>query len=111
MATYYREFGMDPKKLLVTVYHEDDDAAALWRKIAGPRDDRIIRIAHRTIFGLWEYRAMWPCSKSFMIMVITSQAGRQVRQRRMVTALLKSGIWCNAVEQTSRTFVTAKAVY
>src|SRR2546423_1573211 len=39
------EFGLDAKKLLVTVYAEDDEAHALWKKIAGLPDDRIIRIA------------------------------------------------------------------
>eukprot|EP01037_Dinobryon_pediforme_P013445 gene13445-13560_t len=37
-------FGLDPKKLLVTVYSEDEEAASLWRKIAGFSDDKIIRI-------------------------------------------------------------------
>src|ERR1700742_5162648 len=39
-----KEFGLKKDKLLVTVYHTDDDAAALWKKIAGFTDDRIIRI-------------------------------------------------------------------
>src|ERR1700757_3886143 len=30
-----RDFALDKKRLLVTVYSEDEDAAALWRKIAG----------------------------------------------------------------------------
>ena len=33
------DFGLAKDKLLVTVYSEDDDAAALWRKIAGLSDD------------------------------------------------------------------------
>ena len=40
-----KEYGLDASKLLVTVYHEDDEAANLWKKIAGLGDDRIIRIA------------------------------------------------------------------
>src|SRR6476619_2827422 len=38
------EFGLKKDNLLVTVYHTDDDAAALWKKIAGFSDDKIIRI-------------------------------------------------------------------
>src|SRR3954462_970663 len=30
-----RDFGLDPDRLLVTVYADDDDAARFWRKIAG----------------------------------------------------------------------------
>jgi alanyl-tRNA synthetase len=39
-----QEFGIDAKRLLVTVYHTDDDAFDLWRKIAGLPDKKIIRI-------------------------------------------------------------------
>ncbi|MFO1125027.1 MAG: alanine--tRNA ligase-related protein [Methylocystis sp.] len=39
-----RELGLPPEKLLVTVYHDDDEAFDLWKKIAGFPDDRIIRI-------------------------------------------------------------------
>ena len=38
------DYGLNPKKLLVTVYSEDEEAATLWKKIAGLGDDRIIRI-------------------------------------------------------------------
>ena len=36
-------YGFDPDKIWVTVYHEDDEAAALWRSIAGLPDERIQR--------------------------------------------------------------------
>ena len=36
-----KEYCLDPEKLLVTVYHEDEDAAYLWKQIAGLDDDRI----------------------------------------------------------------------
>ena len=39
------DFGLAKDKLLVTVYSEDEEAAALWRKIAGLSDDRIIHIS------------------------------------------------------------------
>src|SRR6201991_606399 len=39
-----KEFGLARDKLLVTVYHDDDAAFDLWKKIAGFSDDRIIRI-------------------------------------------------------------------
>ena len=60
------EFGLDPQKLLVTVYHEDDDAAALWRKIAGLGDDRIIRIATSDNFwAMGDTGPCGPCSEIF----------------------------------------------
>ena len=41
-----REFGLARDRLLVTVYAEDDDAAALWAKIAGLPRERIIPHRH-----------------------------------------------------------------
>ncbi len=53
-----KEFGLDAKRLLVTVYHTDDDAYDLWKKIAGLSDDKIIRIAtERQFLGDGRYRS------------------------------------------------------
>ena len=54
-----KEFGVDASRLLVTIYHEDDEAHALWRKIAGLSDDRIIRIA--TSDNFWAAGDTGPC--------------------------------------------------
>ena len=54
-----REFGLDPARLLVTVYHTDDEAAAIWRKVTGFSDDRIIRIP--TSDNFWTMGATGPC--------------------------------------------------
>ena len=53
------EFGLDATKLLVTVYSEDEEAAALWRKIAGLDDSRIIRIS--TSDNFWSMGDTGPC--------------------------------------------------
>ncbi|MDP3896303.1 MAG: alanine--tRNA ligase, partial [Mesorhizobium sp.] len=61
-----REFGLARDKLLVTVYHTDDDAAALWRKIAGLSDDRIIRIPTSDNFwAMGDTGPCGPCSEIF----------------------------------------------
>ena len=39
-----RDFGLNKEKLLVTVHQTDEEAAALWTRVAGLPDDRIIRI-------------------------------------------------------------------
>ncbi|MEO1455395.1 MAG: alanine--tRNA ligase [Pseudomonadota bacterium] len=57
-----KELGVDPEKLLVTVYHTDDEAAAIWKKYAGLRDDRIIRIA--TDDNFWMMGPTGPCGPS-----------------------------------------------
>src|SRR5690242_19623865 len=54
-----REFGLKKDKLLVTIYHDDDEAAGYWKKIAGFSDDRIIRIA--TSDNFWAAGDTGPC--------------------------------------------------
>jgi len=61
-----KEFGLPADRLLVTVYAEDDDAAALWRKIAGLPDDRIIRIPTSDNFwAMGDTGPCGPCSEIF----------------------------------------------
>ena len=57
-----REFGLNPEKLIVTVYHTDDEAAGLWKKIAGLDDARIIRIP--TYDNFWQMGDTGPCGPS-----------------------------------------------
>ncbi|MGZ3195713.1 MAG: alanine--tRNA ligase [Croceibacterium sp.] len=54
-----REFGLTKDCLTVTVYHTDDEAWDLWKKIAGLPDERIIRIATKDNF--WAMGADGPC--------------------------------------------------
>lgn len=59
-------FGLDKDKLLVTVYHTDDEAAELWKKIAGLSDDRIIRISTSDNFwAMGDTGPCGPCSEIF----------------------------------------------
>ncbi|MGR3417494.1 alanine--tRNA ligase [Paracoccus sp. (in: a-proteobacteria)] len=54
-----RDFGLSRDRLLVTVYHTDDEAANIWKKVAGLPDDRIIRIA--TADNFWQMGPTGPC--------------------------------------------------
>ena len=54
-----REWGIAADRLTVTVYHTDDQAFDLWKKIAGLPDHRIIRIATKDNF--WAMGADGPC--------------------------------------------------
>lgn len=55
----HREFGLPKDKLLVTVYSEDEEAAKIWKKVAGFSDDRIIRIP--TADNFWSMGDTGPC--------------------------------------------------
>jgi alanyl-tRNA synthetase len=54
-----KEYGLPKDRLLVTVYSEDDEAAALWKSVAGLPEDRIIRIASSDNF--WRMGDTGPC--------------------------------------------------
>ncbi|MFB2552108.1 alanine--tRNA ligase [Ensifer soli] len=61
-----KEFGIDSRRLLVTVYHTDDEAFDLWKKIAGFSDDRIIRIPTSDNFwAMGDTGPCGPCSEIF----------------------------------------------
>ncbi len=61
-----KEYGIDAKRLLVTVYHTDDEAFNLWKKIAGFSDDRIIRIPTSDNFwAMGDTGPCGPCSEIF----------------------------------------------
>ena len=54
-----KDFGLPKEKLLVTVFHEDEDSFKLWRKIAGLSEDKIIKI--KTSDNFWSMGDTGPC--------------------------------------------------
>ena len=61
-----KEYGLPEEKLLVTVHSSDEDAAALWRKIAGLPDEKIIRIPTSDNFwAMGDTGPCGPCSEIF----------------------------------------------
>ena len=61
-----KEFALAPDRLLVTVFADDDEAHAHWRKIAGLSEDRILRIASADNFwSMGETGPCGPCSEIF----------------------------------------------
>jgi alanyl-tRNA synthetase len=61
-----RDWGLDPERLTATVYHTDDEAFALWKKIAGLPESRIIRIPTKDNFwAMGDSGPCGPCSEIF----------------------------------------------
>ncbi|MBV9901052.1 MAG: alanine--tRNA ligase, partial [Alphaproteobacteria bacterium] len=61
-----REWGIPAEKLTATVYHTDDEAFDLWRKIAGLPENRIIRIPTKDNFwAMGDNGPCGPCSEIF----------------------------------------------
>ena len=54
------------EKLLVTIYHNDDEALKLWQKIANLPDDKIIKISTNDNFwSMGDVGPCGPCSEIF----------------------------------------------
>ena len=53
-----RDLGLDRSRLMATVFTDDDDAFALWKKV-GFRDDRILRLGEKDNF--WAMGDTGPC--------------------------------------------------
>ncbi|QIL03335.1 alanine--tRNA ligase [Sphingomonas sinipercae] len=61
-----KEWGISPDRLTVTVYHTDDEAVDLWKRIAGLPDSRIIRIPTKDNFwSMGDDGPCGPCSEIF----------------------------------------------
>ena len=54
-----KEFDMPKDRLAVTIYHNDDEAYNIWKKVSNLPDDRIIRIATKDNF--WQMGDTGPC--------------------------------------------------
>ena len=54
-----KDFNLPKEKLLVTVFHEDDDSFNLWKKIAGFNEKKIIKIS--TLDNFWSMGDTGPC--------------------------------------------------
>jgi alanyl-tRNA synthetase len=58
------DLGLDKSRLCATVFQDDDDAFALWKKIAGLPDDRILRLGEKDNFwAMGETGPCGPCSE------------------------------------------------
>jgi alanyl-tRNA synthetase len=61
-----QEYGLDKSKLCVTVYHTDDEAFGLWKKIAGLPESKIIRIdTNDNFWAMGDTGPCGPCSEIF----------------------------------------------
>src|SRR6266705_580545 len=57
-----RDLGLDRRRLIATVYTDDDDAFALWKRVAGFGDDRVLRLGEKDNF--WAMGDTGPCGPS-----------------------------------------------
>jgi alanyl-tRNA synthetase len=54
-----KEWGLPREKLTATIYEDDDEAMALWKKISGLPEERIVRLGAKSNF--WQMGDTGPC--------------------------------------------------
>lgn len=97
-------FDLPADRLAVTIYHNDEEAYALWKKISGLPDDRIIRIATKDNF--WQMGDTGPAApvrKSFTTTGRKSGAACPAPRKKTATASSKSGTWFSTSLKTCPT--------
>ena len=61
-----KDFGLNKEKLYVTVYHTDDEAFGIWKKLTGFADEKIIRIdTNDNFWSMGDTGPCGPCSEIF----------------------------------------------
>src|SRR5262244_491324 len=61
-----KEYGLDAKRLVITIYYDDEEAYRIWKKVTGFADDKIIRIATSDNFwAMGDTGPCGPCSEIF----------------------------------------------
>ncbi|HME27706.1 MAG TPA: alanine--tRNA ligase [Acetobacteraceae bacterium] len=60
-----RDFGLPKDRLMVSVYVDDDDAVAIWKKVAGLPDEKIVRLTDANFWRMGDTGPCGPCSEIF----------------------------------------------
>jgi alanyl-tRNA synthetase len=98
-----KDFDIDPKRLLTTVYHTDDEAFEIWKKVGVP-EDRIIRIS--TSDNFWQMGPTGPCGPCTEIFYDHGDhiwVALRVRPRKMATVSSKFGTSFSCRTNSSKT--------
>ena len=60
-----KDFGLPKDRLMVSVYVDDDDAVAIWKKVAGLPDEKIVRLTDDNFWRMGDTGPCGPCSEIF----------------------------------------------
>ena len=110
-----KDYAIDPKRLVYTVHESDDEARALWKKVAGVGDDRVISLGDKDNFwAMGETGPCGPCSEIHFLQgddmpCAVEAAGRQV-PGPPATAIAgsRSGTWCSCSSSRWRRATAAR---
>lgn len=96
-----KELGLPAERMYATVYQDDDEAMALWQKVAGLPPERIYRLGRKITSGPWAIPVpAAPVPRCTLIKVSTWPADRTAKSgSASATVFWRSGTWslCNLI--------------
>jgi alanyl-tRNA synthetase len=89
-----KDYAIDPKRLVYTVHESDDEARALWKKVAGVADDRIISLGDKDNFwAMGETGPCGPCSEIHFLQSNDIPCGEEAAGRKCLQAACDCDRW------------------
>jgi alanyl-tRNA synthetase len=89
-----KNYAIDPKRLVYTVHESDDEARAIWKKVAGVGDDRVISLGDKDNFwAMGETGPCGPCSEIHFLQGNDIPCGEEAGGRRCLGAACDCDRW------------------
>jgi len=89
-----KDYAIDPKRLIYTVHETDDEARALWKKIAGVGDDRVISLGDQDNFwAMGETGPCGPCSEIHFLQSNDIRCAEEAAGRKCLDAACDCDRW------------------
>ena len=89
-----KDYAIDPKRLVYTVHESDDEARALWKKVAGVGDDRVISLGDKDNFwAMGETGPCGPCSEIHFLQSNDIPCGEEAAGRKCLQAACDCDRW------------------
>ena len=89
-----KDYAIDPKRLVYTVHESDDEARALWKKVAGVGDDRVISLGDKDNFwAMGETGPCGPCSEIHFLQSNDIPCAEEAAGRKCLQAACDCDRW------------------
>ena len=89
-----KDYAIDPKRLVYTVHESDDEARALWKKVAGVGDDRVISLGDKDNFwAMGETGPCGPCSEIHFLQSNDIPCAEEAAGRKCLEAACDCDRW------------------
>jgi alanyl-tRNA synthetase len=89
-----KNYAIDPKRLIYTVHESDGEARALWKKVAGIGDDRVVSLGDKDNFwAMGETGPCGPCSEIHFLQSNDIPCAEEAAGRKCLDAACDCDRW------------------